>query len=123
ALVRSGMADKVLVIGAEKLSDFVDPTDRSISFLLGDGAGAVVVGAAEEPGISKSNWGSTGQEWDMMRMTRSNLDMRDINEEDDRTGDATAITEPSSHGGIWPTLRPEGPSGFRWAVGDTANVA
>src|SRR5699024_4592452 len=46
ALIRSGMTDYVLVIGAEKLSDFVAPTDRSISFLLGDGAGAVVVGAA-----------------------------------------------------------------------------
>lgn len=123
ALIRSGMADKVLVIGAEKLSDFVDPTDRSISFLLGDGAGAVVVGAADEPGISKSNWGSKGQDWDMIRMTRSNLDMRDIIEEVERTGDATAITEPGSLGGIWPTLRQEGPSVFRWAVWEMAKVA
>ena len=123
ALIRSGMADKVLVIGAEKLSDFVDPTDRSISFLLGDGAGAVVVGAADEPGISKSNWGSKGQDWDMIRMTRSSLEMRDIIEEVERTGDATAITEPGSLGGIWPTLRQEGPSVFRWAVWEMAKVA
>ena len=123
ALIRSGMADKVLVIGAEKLSDFVDPTDRSISFLLGDGAGAVVVGAADEPGISKSNWGSKGQDWDMIRMTRSSLEVRDIIEEVERTGDATAITEPGSLGGIWPTLRQEGPSVFRWAVWEMAKVA
>ena len=42
ALIRAGAAHYALVIGAEKLSDVVDPTDRSISFLLGDGAGAVV---------------------------------------------------------------------------------
>ena len=40
ALVRSGAAQYVLVIGVEKLSDFIDNTERSISFLLGDGAGA-----------------------------------------------------------------------------------
>ena len=43
ALVRSGAAQNVLVIGVEKLSDFIDNTERSISFLLGDGAGAAVV--------------------------------------------------------------------------------
>lgn len=123
ALVRSGMADYVLVIGAEKLSDFIEPTDRSISFLLGDGAGAVVVGASEEPGISKSNWGSKGQDWDMIRMTRSNLEMRDVIQEVEKTGDATAITEPSSQGSLWPTLRQEGPSVFRWAVWEMAKVA
>ena len=44
ALIRSGAAKYALVIGAEKLSDVVDPTDRSISFLLGDGAGAALIG-------------------------------------------------------------------------------
>src|SRR5690625_7779818 len=44
ALVCSGMAENVLVIGAEILSDFVVWTDRSLSFLLGGGGGVVVVG-------------------------------------------------------------------------------
>lgn len=123
ALVRSGMAENVLVIGAEKLSDYVDPTDRSISFLLGDGAGAVVVGPSNEPGISKSNWGSKGEDWEMIRMTRSNIEMRDIIQEVEETGDATAITEPGSKGSVWPTLRQEGPSVFRWAVWEMAKVA
>ena len=118
SLVRSGMADYVLVIGAEKLSDFVDPTDRSISFLLGDGAGAVVVGASEEPGISKSTWGSKGEDWDMIRMTRSSIEMRNIIQEVERTGDATAIVEPGSQGSVWPTLRQEGPSVFLGCVGN-----
>src|SRR5690606_16251773 len=52
ALIRSGAAHYALVIGAEKLSDIVDPSDRSISFLLGDGAGAVVIGPSEFPGIA-----------------------------------------------------------------------
>ncbi len=51
ALIRAGAARYAVVVGAEKLSDVVDPTDRSISFLLGDGAGAVVVGPSETPGI------------------------------------------------------------------------
>ena len=57
ALVRSGAATYVLVVGAEKLSQYVHPEDRSISFLLGDGAGAAVVGPADEPGISAERVG------------------------------------------------------------------
>ena len=60
ALVRSGLARHVLVIGAEKMSDFIDPTDRSISFLLGDGAGAAVIGPSDTPGIGPTIWGSDG---------------------------------------------------------------
>ena len=63
ALVRSGMAEYVLVIGAEKLSDFIDNHERTISFLLGDGAGAVVIGPSDIPGISPSVWGSDGCKW------------------------------------------------------------
>ena len=63
ALVRTGAARHVLVdIGAEKLSDFVDPTDRSISFLLGDGAGAAIVGPSDEPKIGPTVWGSGRRE-------------------------------------------------------------
>ena len=45
-LVRGGNARHVLVIGVEKLSLFLDPTDRSTAFIFADGAGAVVVGPA-----------------------------------------------------------------------------
>src|ERR1019366_1920298 len=62
ALIRSGAAHYALVVGAEKLSEFVDPTDRSISFLLGDGAGAVVIGPSETPGIGAAVWGSDGSQ-------------------------------------------------------------
>ncbi|MEY4296499.1 MAG: hypothetical protein RL016_345 [Actinomycetota bacterium] len=104
ALVRSGMAKYVLVVGGEKLSDFIDPTDRTISFLLGDGAGAAIVGPADEPGISPTVWGSDGSHWDAVGMSASLIDFRD--------GTAN-----------WPTLRQEGQTVFRWAVWEMAKVA
>jgi 3-oxoacyl-[acyl-carrier-protein] synthase-3 len=67
SFIRSGLAEYVLVVGAEKLSDLVSPTDRSISFLLGDGAGAAVVGPSDSAGISKTVWGSDGSEWPTLR--------------------------------------------------------
>ncbi len=51
AMVQSGTADTVLVIGAETLSRILDMTDRSTCILFGDGAGAAVVTPSEEPGI------------------------------------------------------------------------
>ncbi len=104
ALVRSGVAKYVLVVGAEKLSDFIDPTDRSISFLLGDGAGAAIVGVSDHAGIAKTVWGTDGAMWDKVGMTGSLIDFRD--------------------GKIpWPTLLQEGQSVFRWAVWEMVKVA
>ncbi len=104
ALIRSGAAHYALVIGAEKLSDVVDPADRSISFLLGDGAGAVVVGPSDFPGISPAVWGSDGSKAAAVGMNATLIDYRE--------GDAN-----------WPTLRQEGQTVFRWAVWDMAKVA
>ncbi|HYN69221.1 MAG TPA: beta-ketoacyl-ACP synthase III [Candidatus Eisenbacteria bacterium] len=50
AWITSGLARHVLVIGAELLTRFLDYTDRSTSILFGDGAGAVVMSASDEPG-------------------------------------------------------------------------
>ena len=104
ALIRSGAARHVLVVGAEKLSDIIDPADRTISFLLGDGAGAVIVGPSETPGISKSIVGSDGSRWHAVSM---NATLQEF-----RRGEAE-----------WPTLRQDGPSVFRWAVWEMAKVA
>jgi|TARA_B110000305_G_C19280311_1_gene558904 3-oxoacyl-[acyl-carrier-protein] synthase-3 len=104
ALVRSGLCKYVLVVGAEKLSDFISPTDRTISFLLGDGAGAAIVGASDHPGISRTIWGADGSNWDKVGMTGSILDFRD--------GKTT-----------WPTLTQEGQTVFRWAVWEMSKVA
>jgi 3-oxoacyl-[acyl-carrier-protein] synthase III len=62
--VRAGTATNVLVIGAEKLSQWVDPTDRSTAIIFADGAGAAVVGPMADdddtPGIGPVVWGSDG---------------------------------------------------------------
>ena len=52
AWIQSGLARHVLVIGAETLSRFLDYTDRNTCILFGDGAGAVVLSASDEPGGS-----------------------------------------------------------------------
>jgi 3-oxoacyl-[acyl-carrier-protein] synthase-3 len=104
ALVRSGAADYVLVVGAEKLSDVIDNTERTISFLLGDGAGAVVIGPSDFAGISSTVWGSDGSKAHAVGMNNTLVEYRDGAAE-------------------WPTLRQEGQTVFRWAVWDMAKVA
>ncbi len=51
-LIRSGQADRVLVIGAETFSRIMDWTDRGTCVLFGDGAGAMILEAAEDSGTS-----------------------------------------------------------------------
>ncbi|POX67272.1 3-oxoacyl-ACP synthase [Microbacterium sp. Ru50] len=104
ALVRAGAARYVAVVGAEKLSDIVDPTDRTISFLLGDGAGAAIIGPSDTPGIGPTVWGSDGSKADAVGMNHTLVEFRDG-------------TAP------WPTLRQEGPTVFRWAVWEMVKVA
>ncbi|MEV4468059.1 beta-ketoacyl-ACP synthase III [Nonomuraea salmonea] len=64
AAVRAGSAKNVLVIGAEKLSQWVDWTDRSTAVIFADGAGAAVVGPSDTPGIGPVVWGSAGDKSD-----------------------------------------------------------
>ena len=105
ALIRGGLAEYVLVVGAEKLSDFANPTDRSISFLLGDGAGAAVVGPSDTVGIAPTVWGSDGSKWGAVGMDRTIKDAFDSEEK------------------VFPTLRQDGQTVFRWAVWEMAKVA
>ncbi|MCD1267254.1 beta-ketoacyl-ACP synthase III [Microbacterium sp. MEC084] len=104
ALIRAGAARYALVVGAEKLSDIVDPADRSISFLLGDGAGAALLGPSDTPGVSASIWGSDGSKAGAVGMNHTLTEFRD------------GVSE-------WPTLRQEGQTVFRWAVWEMAKVA
>jgi 3-oxoacyl-[acyl-carrier-protein] synthase-3 len=101
-LVRSGSARHVLVIGAEKLSDWLDWDDRSTAIIFADAAGATVIGpAADEAaiGIGPVAWGSAG---DMA----SAIEIRD----DGRS---------RAGGG----LRQEGQAVFRWATTQIAPIA
>lgn len=66
AMIRCGTARHVVVVGADVLSAQLDITDRTTAFLFGDGAGAVVVGPAEQPGIGPVVWGSNGGQADVI---------------------------------------------------------
>ena len=59
--IRTGAAQNALVVGAETLSRIVDWTDRGTCVLFGDGAGAVVVSAASQPGIMNSHLHADGR--------------------------------------------------------------
>lgn len=104
-LITEGSAEFVLVVGVERLSDLTDLTDRSTAFLFGDGAGAVVVGPANEPGIGPAVWGSEGDKSDVIAQT--------VSWEEYREG------RPEK----FPALRQEGQTVFRWAVYEMAKIA
>ncbi|MDK4688164.1 beta-ketoacyl-ACP synthase III [Kingella negevensis] len=60
AYIKSGMANKALVIGADIFSRIVDWEDRGTCVLFGDGAGAVVLGTSDESGIIHSKLHADG---------------------------------------------------------------
>ena len=96
-LVRGGTVRHALVIGAEKLSDWLDWDDRSTSIIFADGAGAAVVGPAADAasvGIGPVAWGSAGDQHEAIRI---NPDTR--------------------------ALHQEGQAVFRWATTQVAPVA
>ena len=94
-LVRNHTSKYVLVIGAEKLSDFTSPTDRATAFIFADGAGAVVIGPSD------------ADNRDAIMMTPSWLDYK-------KGGTVDKIG--------WPDISQEGQRVFRWAVYEIAQV-
>ena len=68
AYIKSGMSKKALVIGAEIFSRIMDWNDRTTCVLFGDGAGAVVLGASDEPGIIHSKLQADGTYLDMLKV-------------------------------------------------------
>ncbi len=105
-MVRGGSARHVVVVGAEKLSDFLNLDDRSTAFIFGDGAGAAVVGPCDRPGIGPVVWGSDASGFDLIRQ--------------DRPWDAT-FAQPD--GPQWPYLEMDGNPVFRWAAFAMAKAA
>ncbi|RTL62537.1 MAG: ketoacyl-ACP synthase III [Pseudonocardiaceae bacterium] len=96
-LIRAGSARNALVIGAEKLTDWLDWDDRSTCIIFADGAGAAVLSAApdaESVGVGPVAWGSAG--------------------------DLHAMIEIRPHNNA---LAQEGQSVFRWATTKIAPVA
>jgi 3-oxoacyl-[acyl-carrier-protein] synthase-3 len=70
--VRAGTARRVLVVGSEVTSRIVDWSDRSTCILFGDGAGAVVLEVADEPGILSTHIHSDGQYQDLLYVPNPN---------------------------------------------------
>jgi 3-oxoacyl-[acyl-carrier-protein] synthase-3 len=68
AMLASGRYQKALVIGAEKLSSVVDWQDRGTCLLFGDGAGAVVIGVSDTPGIGLigTRLGALGEDTELL---------------------------------------------------------
>lgn len=104
-LVRAGTEQYVLVVGVERMSDSTEPTDRSVRFIFGDGAGAVVVGRGEETGIGPVTWGSDGAQGRAIRQEPDWVDFAN-NPEQKR-----------------PWIIMEGTSVFRWAAFEMGKVA
>ena len=95
--IRAGATRNALVIGAEKLSDVTDWTDRATCIIFGDGAGAAVVTAAgsdEESGVGPVIWGSAPEKGDAVRIE-----------------------------GWRPYIQQEGQAVFRWATTALAPIA
>jgi 3-oxoacyl-[acyl-carrier-protein] synthase-3 len=103
-MVRGGSAGHVLVVGVERLSDLTDVGDRGTAFIFADGAGAVVVGPSDTPGIGPVVWGSDGEQYDLIRQRE---DWRDV----------VASAEPRI-----PHLTMQGNPVFRWASFAMAKV-
>lgn len=98
--VRAGDARVVAVVGVERMSDIIDPEDRGTAFLFGDGAGAVIVGPAAEPGIGPVAWGG-----------------------DTRLAEAITVRPRPGVCEGRPVMRMEGREVFRWAVTSLPAVA
>jgi 3-oxoacyl-[acyl-carrier-protein] synthase-3 len=64
--IKSGAADKVLIVGSEICSRLVDWTDRGTCILFGDGAGAVLLDSSEKPGILSTHIHSDGAFEDLL---------------------------------------------------------
>ncbi|NEW50102.1 ketoacyl-ACP synthase III [Nocardia cyriacigeorgica] len=102
-LVRAGTANHVLVVGVEKLTNTINPTDRSTAFLFADGAGAVVVGPSDEQGIGPTVWGSDGTQHHAIRQDKDWMEF--FAEIDEKGLDA-----------VRPYMAMEGTAVFRWAA-------
>ena len=66
SMIRAGTARKALVIGSEVFSRILDFKDRTTCVLFGDGAGAVVIGASDEPGILATDIHADGKHRDIL---------------------------------------------------------
>ena len=124
-MVRGGSAEYVLVIGVEKLMDFVDRADRSVGFIFADGAGAAVVGPVDRPAIGPTVWGADGSQLRAIAQASSWTDLRgpDLGGTDPRGAAPREPALAAGGDGSYPFIGMQGQAVFRWAVTAIPKVA
>ncbi|CAM2832683.1 ketoacyl-ACP synthase III [Skermania piniformis] len=105
-MIRAGTARYLLIVGVERLSDFIDHTDRTCAFIFADGAGAAVVGPADVEGIGPVAWGSDGSSWEAIRQDK----------DFGTFFDEVAAVEANGGHAERPYIRMQGTVVFRWAA-------
>ncbi len=108
-LVRAGTSKNILVVGVEKLSDFLDPDDRATAFIFGDGAGAVIIGESQEALIGPSVWGSDADSRDAILLNPAYTEFRNAPDK--------GVAELG-----WPNIAQQGQTVYRWAVFTVSKV-
>jgi 3-oxoacyl-[acyl-carrier-protein] synthase-3 len=68
-LIRAGTAERVLLITAETYSKYIDPSDRSLRTIFGDGAAATMVEASDIPSLGAFVFGTDGRGGDTLLVT------------------------------------------------------
>ncbi|NLD85646.1 MAG: ketoacyl-ACP synthase III [Actinomycetales bacterium] len=107
-MIRGGGARYVVVVGVERMSDGIDPTDRNTAFIFGDGAGAVVVGPSDEGNdVGPVVWGSDGEQADAIKQTKNWREFMD---------------EAAEAASVQPYLVMDGSKVFRWAAVQVSKV-
>ncbi len=103
--IRGGGATKVLVIGAETFSRILDWSDRRTCVLFGDGAGAVVLEASDEPGVHSTHIHADGRFQELLCVPSG------VSKNYDDVINANAFVQM------------DGQKVFRWAVTEMGNLA
>jgi 3-oxoacyl-[acyl-carrier-protein] synthase-3 len=107
--IKSGTSKTVLVIGAEKISDFTDPDDRATAFIFADGAGAVVIGQSTDAKIGPTIWGSDADSRDAIMLNPAYTEFRNSPDK--------GVAQLG-----WPNISQQGQTVFRWAVYSMSKV-
>lgn len=111
SFIEAGRAKNILVVGADELSTHLDWKDRSTCVLFGDGAGAVVLSASEEPGIMATTMGSDGAGAGLLTIKAGSRNRPNGARHKNGKNGGNGVTANEDY-----YLRMNGPQIFRWAT-------
>jgi 3-oxoacyl-[acyl-carrier-protein] synthase-3 len=77
-LIRSGAAKRILLVTAETYTKYIDPEDRSLRTIFGDGAAATLIDACDEPTLSGFQFGTDGCGADTLFVTKGGARQKDV---------------------------------------------